>query len=142
MGLSIKVNKLRKPATRSDSDFQFEVMRKFRRAVEAGGLTQATAAAQLGVSRQAFNRYWKGAATPSAPVLANACHLWGLKFRYRGVDFGTTAFFHSDKARQPNAAQLELFEPPLAIDGGGLLLKFGAKGAGRPELTIEIRRAS
>lgn len=141
MGVSIKVNKRRKPATRSDSDFRFEVMRKFRRAVEAGGLTQAAAAAQLGVSRQAFNRYWKGLATPSAPVLASACQLWGLKFRYRGVDFGTAAFFHPSKATQPSTAQLELFEPPLATDGGGLLLKFGAKGADRPELTVEIRRA-
>jgi len=117
-------------------------MRKLRRAVEAGGLTQAAAAAQLGVSRQAFNRYWKGLATPSAPVLASACQLWGLRFRYRGVDFGTAAFFHPSNATQPTTAQLELFEPPLSIDGGGLLLKFGAKGTPRPELTIEIRRAS
>jgi transcriptional regulator with XRE-family HTH domain len=139
--VSIKVNRPRKPATRSDSDFRLEVMRKFRRTVEVGGLTQAAAAARLGVSRQAFNRYWKGLATPSAPVLARACQAWGVKFRYLGTDFGAAAFRPTGKPAPASPIQPELFEQPEVVEGGGLLLKIGAKGAGKPELIIEIKRA-
>ena len=75
-------------------------------------------------------------------MLAKLCQLWGLTFRYRGADFGASAFYRPSKAAPPSGSQLELFEPPQALDGGGLLLKLGPKGCEKPTLTVEIRLAA
>ena len=52
-------------------------------------MTVSEAARQLGVSRQAIYDIKKGEYCPSLALVQRACQVWGLEFKFRGLQVGT-----------------------------------------------------
>jgi|SRR5271165_6218801 len=72
-----------------------------KRMLDKPGVTVTSAAAELGVSRQAFHSYLNGG-LPRRKTLNRAVHLWDLKLDLGKYSFGKGAFGDSEGKRVPN----------------------------------------
>lgn len=127
---------------RSDPKFRAEVAKKFRQVMKERGWSQARAARELGVKRQAFHQYVRGATTPRADVLARACINWGITLGYRGHVFGKEAFDTTSTPPDVKPVQLNLFDDPQVLRNRHVEVKIGSKGTDSLELLVNIRFAS
>jgi transcriptional regulator with XRE-family HTH domain len=126
--------------------FRAEVATKFRDECESRGLSQAQAAAELGVTRAAFHQYVKGKTTPQAAILARACIRWNLKLQYRGQEFGGHAFATEGAAPGMThhggpGLQMALFDEPQRFENDRVIVVLKRSHATTLQVTIHMKKA-
>ncbi len=106
------------------------------------GISRTAAATVLQISRQALYKYLNAAATPRSVVLSRAVRAWGVKFRYKDVEFGGSALRGSQPSKAPSAVQLELFAATQALEKANFeVVGVQRKKNGMVDLQLRIKLA-
>lgn len=125
----------------ADREFRSEVAKKLRQVMKDRNLTEADAARQLKISRQAFNKYVREEATPHGEILARACALWDVTLKYRGADFTGNAFIATPTKAQPEVLQMDLFAEPLKVENKHVLVTIQRSQKQTLQVTIQVKKA-
>lgn len=114
--------------------------RQFRAAIQ--GRSQAEAASEIGVTRQALNQYLNRKTTPQGDILARACAKWGIAtLKYRGVDVKASAFRAIETKPQPDALQLDLLREPIRLENNDVVVTLRRSRRETLQVTIQMKKA-
>ena len=75
-----------------------------------------SAARELGVTRQAMNKYVQGTSAPRIPVLLRAEAAWQIKFKFRGITLFGERARPQPEARSLTGEQMPLFDQPQVLE--------------------------
>ena len=129
-------------STKDDPEFRVEVSRVLAAAIEKAGISRSAAAKVLQISRQALYKYLNAEATPRSVVLSRAFREWGVKFRYKDVEFGGSALQGSRPAKEPSAVQMDLFAATQALESANFeVVGVQRKKNGTVDLQLRIKLA-
>ncbi|MEX2300629.1 MAG: hypothetical protein WD733_06815 [Bryobacterales bacterium] len=105
-------------------------------------MNETQAAQELGVSKQAFNKYVRGLATPKAHVLARAVVLWKIKVKYRNYEFSDGAFQTTLQLSPEPPFQHELFRDPQVVENDRISVRIESKGGDDLDITIRLKQSA
>ena len=124
--------------------FKKEVSRRFAEAIRERGLSRASAARDLGVSRQMLQRYLAGRSVPNSATLSRACQVWDIVLTHRGIRFGAAAFRgpSNAKASAIESKQLSLFDAISRLGHEDLEIELLRKEPGYLDLRVRLKFSS
>ena len=129
-------------STKDDAVFRAEVCRVLAGAIEKAKISKSAAAKVLQISRQALYKYLNAEATPRSVVLSRAFREWGVKFRYKDVEFGGSALAGPRASKAPAAVQIEIFAATQALEKASFeIVGVQRKKNGMVDLQLRIKLA-
>ena len=99
-----------------NADLRKELSRQIKDCLHCRGLSEAAAARELGVTRQAMNKYVQGTSAPRIPVLLRAEAAWQIKFKFRGITLFGERAGPQPEARSLIGEQMPLFDQPQLLE--------------------------
>lgn len=134
-----------RPKLTADAEtFRKEVARQLKLAISSRDLKVSTAAAQLGVSRQAFYQYLSARATPHPETIARAMDLWNIEPVYKGERIARGALGVGEPRLEPAPTQLSLvslFGAPQVCQNENVVVTMRSSHDSTLQVTIRMKKA-